>query len=126
MASGEPQKWATGLHSVSAPGFPVLWYQRLISEDRTSLHGTEHSHGFAVCTPDGDVCLEDLSGRVPGNTDLSRNQGQVRCSPSLLEYNVAVLAVSAYVEKQWRKADEKRAFAQENKKAPLKKKKEGE
>ena len=57
---------------------------------------------------------------------LSRDRGQIMCSPALLEFTATELAVSTNVQKQLRKADEERAFAQENKKANKKKEKDEE
>ena len=55
---------------------------------------------------------------------LSRDKGQIMCCPSLLEYIASDLAISTNVQKQLRKADEERAFARKNKKAPQKDKDE--
>ena len=55
---------------------------------------------------------------------LSRDKGQIMCCPSLLEYIASDLAISTNVQKQLRKADEERAFARKNKKAPPKDKDE--
>ena len=58
---------------------------------------------------------------------LSRDKGQIMCSPALLEFIANDLAVSTNVQKQLRKADEERALAeQKNKKGNKKKGKEEE
>ena len=58
---------------------------------------------------------------------LSRDKGQIMCSPALLEFIAGDLAVSTNVQKQLRKADEERALAEhKNKKGNKKKGKEEE
>ena len=57
---------------------------------------------------------------------LSRDKGQIMCSPALLEYIAGDLAVATNVQKQLRKADEERVIAQKNKKGNKKKGKEEE
>ena len=66
MVSGETQEWAMVLYNV--PDAPLLWHQRLILGELVSMDGTDHSHVYAVYTPDGDVYLEDFSGRLQGIT----------------------------------------------------------
>ena len=62
MVSGETQEWAMVLYNV--PAGPSLWHQRLILGELVSMDGTSHTHVYAVYTPDGDVYLEDFSGRL--------------------------------------------------------------
>ena len=58
---------------------------------------------------------------------MSRDKGQIMCSPALLEFTANELAVSTNVQKQLRKADEERALAeQKNKKGNKKKGKDEE
>jgi hypothetical protein len=57
---------------------------------------------------------------------LSRDKGQIMCSPVLLEHIAGELAVTTNVQKQMRKADEERVLAQKNKKGNKKKGKEEE
>ena len=68
MVSGETQEWGLVLYNVYVPAAPLLWHQRLILGELASLDGTERSHVYAVYTPDGDVYLEDFSGRLQGIT----------------------------------------------------------
>ena len=58
------------LYNVSAPGGlrNLLWHQRRILGELASSAGSERSNVFAVYTPDGDVYLEDFSGRLQGIT----------------------------------------------------------
>ena len=44
----------------------LLWRQRRILGEVVPTDGTSHSHLYAVLSPDGDVYLEDYSGRDPG------------------------------------------------------------
>ena len=64
MVSGETQKWAMVLYNVSGPAVPLLWHQRHILGELASLDGNERTYVFAIYTPDGDVYLEDYSGRL--------------------------------------------------------------
>ena len=68
MVSGETQEWALVLYNVYIPAAPLLWHQRLILGELVSMDGTERSHVYAVYTPDGDVYLEDYSGKLQGIT----------------------------------------------------------
>ena len=70
MASGKPTKWALVLYNVSGRGDNLLWHQRHILGEVASLDGTERTNVFAVLTPDGDVYLEDYSGRLAGVTAI--------------------------------------------------------
>ena len=79
MVSGETQKWAMVLYNVSSPDVPLLWHQRHILGELASLDGNERTYIFAVYTPDGDVYLEDFSGRLQGITAI--RYAASRCSP---------------------------------------------
>jgi len=52
---------------------------------------------------------------------LSRDKGEIMCSPALLEYCAKELADSTNVQKQLRKADEERDLAQKSKRGTKKK-----
>ena len=52
-----------GLYNVSGPGVDLLWHQRRILGEVAHTDGSSHSHSYALFTPDGDVYLEDYSGR---------------------------------------------------------------
>ena len=70
MVSGPTQEWALVLYNVSAPGGlrSLLWHQRRILGEVAPLAGIDHSHVYAVLTPDNDVYLEDFGGRLRGIT----------------------------------------------------------
>ena len=51
------------LYNVADPGVALLWHQRRILGEVAPTDGTSHSHNYVVLTPDGDVYLEDYSGR---------------------------------------------------------------
>ena len=63
MVSGPSQAWAMVLYNVSGPGVDLLGCQRRILGEVAHTDGTSHSHNYVVLTPDGDVYLEDYSGR---------------------------------------------------------------
>ena len=87
--SGASQEWALVLYNVSAPGGNLLWHQRRILGEVAPSAGTDHSHLYAVLTPDKDVYLEDFGGRVQGIT-------AVRFSPARRTLPGGVPSASTY------------------------------
>ena len=85
-------------------------------------------HSGEGCTGQGSRAAYARSGAVVDQdavfSGLSRDTGEIMCSPALLEYCAKELADSTNVQKQLRKADEERLLAQKNQRGP-KKKEEG-
>ena len=68
MVSGPSQKWALVLFNLGGQEPSLLWHQRRILGEVAHTDGTSHSHLYVVLTPDGDVYIEDYSGRDRGVT----------------------------------------------------------
>ena len=77
------------LYNVADPGVALRWHQRRILGEVASTDGTSHSHNYVVLTPDGDVYLQDYSGRDRWIT-------AVRFSPTRRALPGGVPGVSTY------------------------------
>ena len=56
------------LFNVAGPEPSLLWHHHRILGEVAHTDGTSHSHQYVVLTPDGDVYIEDYSGRDRGVT----------------------------------------------------------
>ena len=81
------------LYNVAVPGGDLLWHQRRILGEVAPTVGIDHSHNYAVLTPDGDVYLEDYSGRDRWITAV-RFSATRRVAPCLAEYPELALTAS--------------------------------